>query len=49
VADPPARALPNWKEIHQELRRKSVTLQLLWNESMAAKVRWIAGLGGFLK
>ena len=32
VADPPARALPNWKEIHQELRRKSVTLQLLWNE-----------------
>jgi transposase len=29
---PPARALPDWKEVHQELRRKGVTLQLLWNE-----------------
>jgi len=28
----PARALPDWKQIHQELRRKAVTLQLLWNE-----------------
>ena len=32
VANPPARALPDWKEVHQELRRKGVTLQLLWNE-----------------
>ena len=32
AADPPAKALPDWKEIHQELRRKGVTLQLLWNE-----------------
>ena len=32
AANPPARALPDWKAIHQELRRKSVTLQLLWNE-----------------
>jgi transposase len=31
-ASPPARALPDWKQIHQELRRKAVTLQLLWNE-----------------
>ena len=30
--NPPAKALPDWKAIHQELRRKSVTLQLLWNE-----------------
>lgn len=24
--------LPNWAEVHQELRRKGVTLQLLWEE-----------------
>ena len=32
TASPPAKGLPDWKEIHQELRRKGVTLQLLWNE-----------------
>ena len=26
------RPLPNWGEIHRELRRKGVTLQLLWEE-----------------
>lgn len=32
VTNPPFKALPDWKAIHQELRRKGVTLQLLWNE-----------------
>ena len=27
-----AQPLPEWKEIHRELRRKGVTLQLLWLE-----------------
>jgi transposase len=27
-----AQALPDWAQIHQELRRKSVTLRLLWRE-----------------
>jgi len=26
------RPLPNWTEIHRELKRKGVTLQLLWQE-----------------
>jgi transposase len=26
------RAVPDWKQVHQELRRKGVTLQLLWEE-----------------
>ena len=29
---PEARPLPQWSKIHQELRRKGVTLQLLWQE-----------------
>jgi transposase len=29
---PPAQTLPDWLYIHQELRRKGVTLQLLWDE-----------------
>jgi len=28
----PAQAEPEWEKIHQELRRKGVTLQLLWKE-----------------
>jgi len=28
----PAKELPDWPRVHQELRRKSVTLQLLWQE-----------------
>jgi transposase len=28
----PSQALPDWSSIHQELRRKGVTLQLLWTE-----------------
>ena len=28
----PARPLPDWPEIHQELGRRSVTLRLLWQE-----------------
>jgi transposase len=28
----PAQTLPDWQYIHKELRRKSVTLQLLWEE-----------------
>ncbi|MGH8847843.1 MAG: IS21 family transposase, partial [Polaromonas sp.] len=30
-----ARPLPDWAELHQELKRKSVTLQLLWIEYKA--------------
>ena len=29
---PSARPLPQWSKVHQELRRKGVTLQLLWQE-----------------
>jgi transposase len=29
---PPDQPLPDWRYIHQELRRQSVTLQLLWEE-----------------
>jgi transposase len=32
-----AKALPDWKQIHQELRRKGVTLQLLWQEYRQAQ------------
>lgn len=28
----PERPLPDWAKVHQELRRKGVTLQLLWQE-----------------
>jgi transposase len=28
----PAKALPDWPAIHEQLRRKGVTLQLLWRE-----------------
>jgi transposase len=28
----PAKALPDWAAIHEQLRRKGVTLQLLWRE-----------------
>ena len=31
-APSPSQPLPDWLYIHQELRRKSVTLQLLWEE-----------------
>jgi transposase len=31
------RALPDWPEIHQELRRKGVTRQLLWEEYTAGE------------
>ena len=27
-----ARPLPDWKEVHKELKRRGVTLQLLWEE-----------------
>jgi len=30
------RAVPDWNHVHQELRRKSVTLTLLWHEYKAA-------------
>jgi transposase len=32
AANPPTIPLPNFAELHQELRRKGVTLQLLWEE-----------------
>jgi transposase len=33
AADPPSvRPTPDWAKVHQELRRKGVTLQLLWQE-----------------
>lgn len=28
----PAKPLPDWPALHQQLRRKGVTLQLLWQE-----------------
>src|SRR5512137_2193349 len=28
----PAKSLPDWPAIHEQLRRKGVTLQLLWQE-----------------
>ncbi len=28
----PVRTLPNWADVHKELQRKGVTLQLLWKE-----------------
>lgn len=34
--DPPARPLPDWEYIRRELRRKSVTLRLLWQEYQQA-------------
>jgi len=30
-----ARPLPNWAEVHNELKRKGVTLSLLWDEHIA--------------
>ena len=35
LASTPSRPLPNFAEVHQELRRKGVTLQLLWEEYKA--------------
>ena len=35
LADPPrsaTKALPDWADVHKELRRKGVTLYLLWQE-----------------
>ncbi len=32
---PPARIMPDWTHIHAELRRRGVTLQLLWEEYRA--------------
>lgn len=32
VESPLAKVVPDWKQLHQELRRKVVTLQLLWQE-----------------
>lgn len=32
VSKPPERPVPNWSEIHTELRRPGVTLELLWEE-----------------
>ena len=34
-ADFPQRPLPDWASLHQELKRKGVTLQLLWQEYKA--------------
>lgn len=34
------RSLPDWPAVHRELRRKGVTLQLIWEEYRAA-TRWI--------
>ena len=33
---PIARPLPDWREVHRELRRKDVTLALLWEEYKAS-------------
>ena len=39
AAPPPAeqRPVPDWALVHRELRRKSVTLQLLWTEYRAGR------------
>jgi transposase len=36
AASPPSRPLPDMEYLHQELKRKGVTLQLLWEEYRAA-------------
>ena len=36
AAPPPPRPLPEWSEIHLELKQPGVTLQLLWDEYKAA-------------
>ena len=36
VAAPAAKDLPDWPQLRQELRRKGVTLQLLWREYIQA-------------
>ncbi len=36
VAPTAGRAVPDWSQIHRELRRKGVTLTLLWHEYKAA-------------
>ena len=30
--DPPRRDMPDWAHVHQELKRRGVTLQMLWKE-----------------
>lgn len=32
AVDPSVRALPDWEELHKELKKRSVTLKLLWAE-----------------
>src|SRR3974390_3103517 len=32
----PGKPLPDWPAVHEQLRRKGVTLQLLWQEYCAA-------------
>ena len=32
---PPTRAMPDWQHVHAELRRRGVTLVLLWEECRA--------------
>lgn len=40
IPAPTTRALPEWSTVHAELKRKGVTLQLLWQEY---KARWPEG------
>ena len=35
----PARAMPDWQHVHAELRRRSVTLVLLWEEYRVTSVK----------
>jgi hypothetical protein len=35
------RPVPDWAEVHRELRRHGVTLQLLWSEYREALCRWL--------
>jgi transposase len=37
VPQTPTKGAPNWTQVHQELRRKGVTLQLLWHEYRQAE------------
>jgi hypothetical protein len=35
------RTAPDWAAVHRELKRKHVTLQILWDELHRAKSRWL--------
>jgi len=38
VTTPATKAVPDWSHLHEELRRKGVTMQLLWQEYRQAEL-----------